>query len=84
MIAEISHEGRHHKVDLSAPIDLSLTLSNTSDNPRAWYVDLPRMEAVMTDQFTGSVALGGAVNFRDIYFQSARTRHTHRVRWAHF
>lgn len=67
MIAEITHEGRRYKVDLTSPLDLSLTLSNTADNPRAWYVDLPRMEPVMTDQFTGSTELGGAVNFRNIY-----------------
>lgn len=57
-----------HFIDTNAPIDLSLGLSATSDNPRAWYVDAPRMEPVRANGFVGSVAEGGAVNFRDVFF----------------
>jgi kynurenine formamidase len=57
-----------HFIDTSAPLDLSLPLSATSANPRAWYVDAPRMEPVRANGFIGSVAEGGAVNFRDIFF----------------
>ncbi len=55
-------------INTSAAIDLSLPLSATPENPRAWYVDAPRMEPVRANGFVGSVAEGGAVNFRDIYF----------------
>jgi kynurenine formamidase len=48
--------------------DLSLTLTNKAHNPRAWYVDLPRFEPVRANGFLGSVAEGGNVNFRDIFF----------------
>lgn len=54
--------------DTSKPLDISIPLSNTPENPRAWYVDLPRFEPVRTEHYTGSVAEGGSVNFRNIYF----------------
>lgn len=55
-------------IDTSLPLDLSMPLRATFDNPRAWYVDAPRIEPVRANGFIGSVAEGGAVNFRDIYF----------------
>ena len=55
-------------IDTAQPIDLSIRLSNTKDNPRAWYVDAPVFEPVRTDHYVGSVAEGGVVNFRDIAF----------------
>jgi kynurenine formamidase len=57
-----------HFIDTNAPIDLSLALSATPDNPSAWYVDAPRMEPVRANGFIGSIAEGGAVNFRDVFF----------------
>jgi len=53
--------------DLNHPIDISLELSSER-NARAWYVDLPRIEPVRTEHFTGSVDEGGSVNFRNIFF----------------
>ncbi len=65
---KISIEIHQHmyRADLAAPIDLSIPIG--PNGPRAWYVDPVRIEPVMTDRFTGSVALGGAVNFRNIRF----------------
>lgn len=57
-----------HKVDLSKGIDLSITLKSGEENPRAWYVDPPRFVPVRTDDWTGVVKEGGAVNFRNIFF----------------
>ncbi|MEY4287847.1 MAG: hypothetical protein RL511_1936 [Bacteroidota bacterium] len=57
-----------HFIDTTTAIDLSLPLRATQENPRAWYVDAPRMEPVRANGFVGSVAEGGAVNFRDIFF----------------
>jgi kynurenine formamidase len=48
--------------------DLSLPLTNSSDNPRAWYVDQPSFEPVRANGFIGSVIEGGSVNFRNIFF----------------
>jgi arylformamidase len=57
-----------HFIDTSAAIDLSLALSANEENPRAWYVEAPRMEPVRANGFIGSVSEGGAVNFRDVFF----------------
>lgn len=56
------------KIDLSKGIDLSIPLSNDEKNPLAWYVKPPRFEPVMEDGWIGSVKEGGAVNFRNIFF----------------
>lgn len=64
-------------IDTDHPLDISIPLSNTVDNPRAWYVDTPVIEPVRTNEFTGSVAEGGSVNFRNIFFNPhGHTTHT--------
>jgi kynurenine formamidase len=55
-------------IDTSIFFDASIGLSNTSENPRAWYVDFPIIEPVVTPDFVGSVAAGNSVNFRTISF----------------
>ena len=55
-------------VETSEPLDVSLPLSASTDNPRAWYVDAPIFEPVRTEHYTGSVEEGGSVNFRNIFF----------------
>lgn len=66
MIATFEISGESFKVDFAQPIDISIPLH--ADGPRAWYVDKMIIEPVMTERFTGSVAKGGAVNFRNIAF----------------
>jgi kynurenine formamidase len=61
-----TQEGK--KIDLSKGMDLSIPLSNDNKNPLAWYVKPPRFEPVMEDGWIGSVKDGGAVNFRNIFF----------------
>lgn len=55
-------------IETGKAMDLSIPLSNTNDNPRAWYVDKPTFEPVRTEHYTGSVKEGGSVNFRNIMF----------------
>ncbi len=55
-------------IDTSEPIDISLELSNTDENVIAWYADTPIMEPVRANGYIGSVVEGGAVNFRNIFF----------------
>lgn len=55
-----------YQTDLSKPIDLSIPIQPSG--PRAWYVEPMKISPVRTARFTGSVAEGGAVNFRDIWF----------------
>lgn len=55
-------------IDTDKPLDLSIELTHLANNPRAWYVDLPKFEPVRANGFIGSVVEGGSVNFRDIFF----------------
>jgi len=55
-------------IETSEPIDISMSLQANEHNVRAWYVDPPRMETVRANGFIGSIAEGGSVNFRDVFF----------------
>lgn len=66
MKIEIDIKGKKYNADLSNGMDVSIPLS--PEGPRAWYVDKMKFEPVMTERFTGSVELGGAVNFRNVFF----------------
>lgn len=56
------------RINLSEGIDLSITLTEGVQNPRAWYVSSPRFEPVRENGWVGVVKEGGAVNFRNIFF----------------
>lgn len=60
--------GPDHYIDTSEPIDISLEMSDTAQNVIAWYADAPEMEPVRANGYIGSVKEGGAVNFRNIFF----------------
>jgi len=68
MKTTINHNNKTYKIDLSQPLDISMGLRADKTNPTAWYVNEPRFEPVMENGFVGDVNLGGAVNFRNIYF----------------
>ncbi|MBZ0326098.1 MAG: cyclase family protein [Altibacter sp.] len=55
-------------VDLSKPLDISIPLEASKDNPEAWYLDAPKIEPVKLDDWVGKVSEGAAVNFNSIYF----------------
>jgi len=55
-------------IDVSEPLDISIELTHKPNNPRAWYVDLPKFEPVRANGFIGSIEEGGSVNFRNIMF----------------
>jgi arylformamidase len=57
-----------HFFETNSPIDLSIGLQSGIENLRAWYVNPPRFEPVRANGFLGSVAEGGSVNFRDVFF----------------
>ncbi len=57
-----------YKIDLSKPLDISIPLKADKSNLTAWYVDAPQFEPVVGDGFIGDVNQGGAVNFRNIFF----------------
>jgi kynurenine formamidase len=62
----LQKDGRIFSFQTEKGRDISISLN--PNGPRAWYVEPMRIEPVRTEQFLGSVAEGGAVNFRDVYF----------------
>jgi len=77
--ATITHLGQTFEVDLSKPIDISIPLS-AKRNPVAWYIDAPKIEAVVQEDWIGNVAKGGDVNFNTITFNPhAHGTHTETV-----
>ena len=68
MKATIIHQNNTFQVDLSKPIDISLPLSNTENNPIAWYIEKPQIEPVRFGSWVGSVKGGATTNFNNIFF----------------
>jgi len=68
MIATIEHLKGTFKIDLSNPIDLAMPLRAGEQNANAWYRPAVTMEPVRMGDWVGDVSKGGAVNFRDIWF----------------
>ncbi|WP_269224087.1 cyclase family protein [Flavobacterium sp. IMCC34518] len=65
MIATINNE---FKVDLSKPIDISIPLTNSDENPIAWYIEKPEIEPVVFGDWIGSIKEGASTNFNTISF----------------
>src|SRR5690554_327601 len=68
MKAQINYNGQTFSVDLSRPIDISIPLSASDENPIAWYLDKPRIEPVQFDNWIGAVKKGSSTNFNNILF----------------
>lgn len=69
MKAQIQHNGQNFNVDLSKPIDISIPLSATDDNPIAWYIEKPVIEPVRFGDWIGKVSEGkSSTNFNNILF----------------
>lgn len=66
MIATINNE---FKIDLSKPIDISIPITNTDENPIAWYIEKPVIEPVVFGDWIGKVSEGkSSTNFNNITF----------------
>ena len=68
MIAEIKHNSKKYKIDLSKPIDISIPIDVTKQSVNAWYIDDPKIYPVKDKSWTGSVKEGADVNFNMIEF----------------
>ena len=55
-------------VDLSKPLDISIPLRASVENPLAWYLEPPKMEPVKMDNWVAKVSEGASVNFNNIFF----------------
>jgi arylformamidase len=78
MIATFEHRQGTFRIDLLRPIDMAIAMH--AKGPRAWYAEPMSISPVINRYFTGSVALGGNVNFNDIHFNPhAHGTHTETV-----
>lgn len=69
VIAEIQLHNQYFKIDLSQPLDISITLTNTDQNPIAWYIEKPIIEPVRFGDWIGKVSEGSSsTNFNNILF----------------
>ncbi len=67
MLADIQTRFGDIRVDLSAPIDLSMPLFAGPGHASAWYVGPARYEPVRMGDWVGEVKSGAPVNFRNIF-----------------
>jgi len=68
MKATIEHNSETFEVDLSKPIDISIPLTNSDENPIAWYIEKPVIEPVVFGDWIGSIKEGASTNFNNISF----------------
>ncbi len=77
MRAIVHWQGCHYRVDLSKPMDISLLLSGSKKNVRAWHSGPPVIEAVQHGSRRYEVSQGASVNFRNLFFNPhSHTTHT--------
>ncbi|QXP72673.1 cyclase family protein [Tenacibaculum sp. AHE15PA] len=77
MIAEITYNSEKHRIDLSKPLDISISIDVLKENINAWYVGEPEIKPVKEGNWVGSVSKGADVNFNNISFNPhAHITHT--------
>lgn len=68
MKATFKIKDKLHTIDLSKPLDISIPMQASKENPLAWYLDQPKIEPVKLDNWVGKVSEGASVNFNNIFF----------------
>tara|TARA_R110000787_G_scaffold129264_1_gene241065 strand:+ start:9280 stop:10026 length:747 start_codon:yes stop_codon:yes gene_type:complete len=68
MIAKLEIDNSTKKIDLSKPLDISIPLNASPENPIAWYLNEPKIEPVKDGDWVGKVSEGASVNFNNIEF----------------
>ncbi len=66
MKVQLQHNHNTYLADFNLPIDISIPLSNTDQNPIAWYLDKPMIEPVKSENWIGAVKNGSSTNFNTI------------------
>ncbi len=60
---------KEYQIDFSKPLDISISLRDSLDNPIAWYLDKPEIQPVRIDGWVGKVSEGqSSTNFNTIVF----------------
>lgn len=68
MIATIKIKERLVNVDFSKPLDISIPLISSENNPIAWNMEAPIISPVIEDTWIGKVSEGASINFNTIEF----------------
>ncbi|MCP1995371.1 cyclase family protein [Flavobacterium sp. HSC-61S13] len=69
MKASITFLDKNYNVDFSQPLDISIPLSASEDNPIAWYQNMPEIKPVQDGDWIGKVSEGqSSTNFNNIFF----------------
>lgn len=68
MKTTIEHNNHKIQVDLSKPLDISIPLRASEENPLAWYLTKPTIEPVKMGDWIAKVSEGASVNFSNISF----------------
>lgn len=68
MLAQIKLHNRNYKIDLSQPLDISISLRGDGRNLSAWGRDKPMIRPFEIGNQPMTVKAGAAVNFNDIWF----------------
>ena len=68
MLATININNSIVTVDFLKPLDISIVMSDSAQNPLAWYIEKPVISPVQLGDWTGKVSKGAAVNFNNISF----------------
>jgi len=67
--ATIRHNNKNFEIDFSKPLDISIPLTNSDQNPIAWYLEKPVIEPVKSGDWIGKVSAGSSsTNFNNIQF----------------
>ncbi len=64
MLAKIKNDF----IDFSKPLDISIPLRGDGSNVNAWYVEPPKIEPHVENDFVGKVSEGASINFNNIQF----------------
>lgn len=68
MLTTFNFKGIAYSFDLSMPLDISIPLMASKENPLAWYLDKPEISTVVVNDWVGKVSEGASVNFNNISF----------------
>lgn len=68
MLATIKYNNRNYRIDLSKPLDISISVKGEVSNVNAWNIDHPKIEPHTEGEFVGAVSQGASINFNDIWF----------------
>jgi arylformamidase len=68
MIVKLEINNKIKTIDLSKPLDISIPLMASNDNPIAWYLNEPKIKPVKDGNWVGKVSEGASVNFNNIQF----------------